>query len=129
MRHSYTILGIFIIFSAISIAISGAPIRVHVVDISALFIAFVAPGFIARNKEIKTQFYIWLLGAVIGLFAWDILSAYIIAKREIFMGWFIIYPIGIVGLVLLQVAVKYINSKLPYNKASQPTPKSGAAEL
>jgi hypothetical protein len=60
--------------SVLSIAISGAPIRVHVVDISTLFIAFVIPGLIAFNKEIKNQLSIWLLGAVIGLLLWDVLS-------------------------------------------------------
>ena len=127
LRHSLTILGIFLILSAISIAISGAPIRVHAVDIAALFVAFAAPGLTALNKETKTQLYIWLLGAVIGLFVWDVLSACVIVKREIFIGWYIIYPIGMLGLVLLQVAIKYINAKLPYNKAYQPKPESGPA--
>jgi hypothetical protein len=118
LRNIFIILGIFFILSVISIIISGAPIRVHIVDVSALFIAFAAPALIALNREIKTQLCIWLLGAFVGVFIWDVLSAYVIAKREIFRGWYIVYPIGVLGLIILQTAIKYINAKLPYNNAS-----------
>jgi hypothetical protein len=97
--------------------ISGAPARVHIVDISALFIAFVIPGLIAINKENKNQLYVWLFGAIIGLLYWNVLSSYVIVKREIFTGWYIVYPVGVIFLLLFQLVVKYINSKLPYNKS------------
>ena len=93
---------------------SGAPARVHAVDISALFIAFVVPGLIVKNKK---KLYIWLFGAVIGLLYWDVLSASVIVKREILMGWYIVYPVGAIAILLLQFITKYINSKLPYNKS------------
>jgi len=35
----------------------------------------------------------------------------VIVKRELFMGWYILYPVGLTGLILLQLAVKYISSK------------------
>jgi len=104
-----------------SILISGAPFKVHVVDISALFIAFVIPGLIASTKKAKRPIYIWLVGSIIGLLFWDVFSAYVIVKREIFMGWYFVYPIGVTMLVLLQLLVKYINSKIPYNKPLQGT--------
>jgi hypothetical protein len=105
---------------------SGAPFKVHAVNMSALFLAFVIPSIIVNIKNIKKPFYIWLLGSVIGILLWDTLSAFVIVKRELFMGWYIIYPIGITALVSLQLLVNYINGKLPYNKSFKPTPKSGS---
>ena len=96
---------------------SGAPARVHAVDISALIIAFVVPGLIVKNKKNKKKLYIWLFGAVIGLLYWDVLSASVIVKRELLMGWYIVYPVGAIAILLLQFITKYINSKLPYNKS------------
>ena len=113
----YATVIIFILLSLISLVISGAPLRVHAVDISALFIAFVLPGLFTNKKENKKQIYIWLFGGVVGLLYWDALSALVIGKREIFMGWYIVYPVGILAILLLQLLVKYINSKLPYNKS------------
>lgn len=113
--------------SLVSIVMSGAPVRVHAVDISALFIAFVVPGVLAINKNNKKQFYIWLFGAVIGLLYWDVLSAYVIVKKEILMGWYIVYPAGVVVILLLQLLVKFINKILPYNnQLNQDAPKTGA---
>lgn len=97
---------------------TGAPLKVHVVDISALFISLVIPALIANFQSVKNQFYIWLFGAVIGLLFWDVLSAYVIVKREIFMGWYLIYPAGVAGLLILQTLIKYINKKMPYNKSN-----------
>lgn len=33
------------------------------------------------------------------------------------MGWYIIYPIGITAVMLLQSLVKHMDEKLPYNKS------------
>ena len=96
---------------------SGAPLRVHLVNIAALFIALVIPNLIVIIKNIKKPLYVWFFGGVIGLLLWDIFSTYVIAKKEIFMGWHIIYPIGIFGLLSLQTFIKYISGKLPYNKS------------
>ncbi len=85
--------------------------RVHAVDISAFFIAFVVPGVLGFNLSLKKQLVTWLVGGIIGLFLWDVGSAYVIVKRELFMGWPILYPLGLIGLCLLQVAVKCIDRK------------------
>lgn len=113
----YTTVVVFILLSLASIVISGAPLRVHAVNISALLIAFVIPSLISKYKANKKQIYIWLFGGIIGLLYWDVLSAFVIVKREIFVGWYIVYPAGIVAILFLQTLVKYINSKLPYNKS------------
>jgi len=109
LRQSYTILTLFLLLSLVSIIISGAPDKVHLVDISTLFIAFVIPGLIGMNKEYKSQFFVWVFGAVIGILYWDILSSYVIVKREIFMYWYIVYPVGVIFLFLFQLIVKYFS--------------------
>lgn len=115
LRSMYITVGAFLLLSIVSIIFYGAPFRVHAVDITALFIALLIPNLIAKNKENKKQIYIWLLGGVIGIFYWDVLSSFVIVKKEIFRWWYIIYPVGIAGIILIQAIIKYINQKLPYN--------------
>ena len=83
-------------------------------DIVAFFFAFVVPGVLGSymgRKSRKKGVMVWLLGGVIGLFLWDAGSALVIAKRELFMGWYILYPLGLMALILLQLAVKYISGE------------------
>jgi len=122
MKKKYirTIIGIFVLLSVLSLLIwNGAPLRVHAVDIAAFFVAFVAPGLLAFNLGRKKQVVIWLVGGTIGLFLWNLGSAFVIVKRELFRGWLFLYPLGLIGLVLLQSVVKYISDKVPYNKGTQ----------
>ena len=121
MKKEYllTIIAVFVFLSMISLLISGAPVRVHLVDIAAFFLAFVVTGLLAFHFGRKNQVLVWLIGGGIGLFLWDVGSAFVIVKRELFMGWFFLYPLGLIGLVLLQVTVKYISDKIPYNKGMQ----------
>lgn len=116
MRQFSITMVVFLLLSLISVVMSGAPLKVHAVDVSALFIAFVISGLIANNKETKKQYFVWLFGGVFGLLFWDVLSAYVIVKREIFMGWYIIYPVGLSALFILHSLVNYINKKLSYNQ-------------
>ena len=44
---------------------------------------------IELSCENKKQLFIWSLGAAAGLLFWDIVSAQVIVKREVFMGWYI----------------------------------------
>lgn len=76
-------------------------------------------GLYAFNLRRKNKVLIWLLGAGIGLFLWDVSSAFVIVKRELFMERFFLYPLGLIGLLLLQFIVKYISCKIPYNKGIQ----------
>ncbi len=83
-------------------------------DIAAFFFAFVVPGLLGSyvgRKSLKKIVMVWLLGGLIGLFLWDVGSTLVIVKRELFMGWYILYPLGLMGLILLQLAVKYISGK------------------
>lgn len=83
----------------------------HAVNIAAFFIAFVVPGVLAFNLGLKKQLTIWLVGGTVGLLLWDIGSTYVIVKSELFMGWPILYPFGLMGLWVLQITVKYIDKK------------------
>jgi hypothetical protein len=111
-EHIRTIIGIFLFLSLLSLLFwSGAPLRVHAVDITAFFIAFVIPGILGFNLSLKKQLVIWFVGGIIGPFLWDVGSSYVVEKRELFMGWTILYPLGLIGLCLLQIAVKWIERK------------------
>jgi hypothetical protein len=115
-KYVMTIIVIYAILSTALLLISGAPIRVNLVDIASFFIAFVVPGMLAFHLNRMNQvIMVWLVGGGIGLFMWDVVSTLVIVKRELFMGWYILYPIGLTGLVLLQIVVKYISDKAPYN--------------
>jgi len=109
LRYIIITVIVFILLSIISLYMSGAPLKVHAIDISALFIAFVIPNIVSYKKDIKKSFYIWLLGSIIGIFYWDVLTSYAIVKKEIFMWWYIIYPVCILSIMLLQIIIKYIN--------------------
>lgn len=117
MKKEYikTIIGVFALLSMLSLLIwNGPPLRVHAVDIAAFFLAFVVPGLLGSYvgcNSFKKVVMVWLLGGLIGLFLWDAGSALVIVKRELFMGWYILYPLGLMGLILLQLTVKYISGK------------------
>jgi hypothetical protein len=119
MKQTHLTVLVFALLSFIIITLSDALFKVHAIDVSALLFAFCVPGLVAINKGKIAQLQTWLFGALIGLLYWDAASAVVIAKREMFMGWYIVYPIGAVAIVSLQSFVKYINSKLPYNKRMQ----------
>jgi len=102
---------VFIVLSLVFIVVSDAPFKVHAVDISALFIAFVIPSLVINAVKEKQQLYILLFCAVAGLLFWDILTAYIIVKRDVFMGWYVFYPVGFLVLFMLHILVKYLNKK------------------
>ena len=85
--------------------------RVHAVNITTFFVAFVVSGLVGFNLSRNKQVVIWLVGGLVGIFLWDVGSAIVIAKRELLMGWPILYPVGLIVLLLLQAIVKYINAK------------------
>ena len=96
---------------------SGAPIKVHAANMFSFFIAYVLATVAVEYRWFKlSKLQIWLAFSILGLVIFDVLSALVIAKRELFMGWFIIYPVGIAGLVLLHIVASYLCGKLPYNK-------------
>lgn len=112
----------FAVLSVISVALGGAPARVHAVNISCFFVAFVGGAVLAERRVGNLPSYtIWLVLGVIGLLLWDLLSAFVVAKAEVFMGWYVLYPLGLVGLVLLQILALATSKLQPFNKFRQGT--------
>ncbi len=94
----------------------------HAVNIGCFFVAFVVGTVLAERRAGNLPGYvIWLLVGGVGLLLWDILSAFAVVKAEVFMGWYVLYPLGLAGLVVLQL-VAVASSKLqPFNKFRQGT--------
>lgn len=108
---------LFAVLSGASIALSGAPPRVHAVNIGCFFVAFVFATILAeRRMQDLPHVVLWLLVGAVGLFLWDLLSTFVIAKVEVFTGWYILYPLGLVGLVLLQLLALATSKLQPFNK-------------
>ncbi len=113
---------LFAVLSAFSVALSGAPARVHAVNIGCFFVAFVVGTVLAERRAGNLPGYIiWLLVGAVGLLLWDILSAFAVVKAEVFMGWYVLYPLGLVGLVVLQLVAVATSKLQPFNKFRQGT--------
>lgn len=113
---------LFAVLSAFSVALSGAPARVHAVNIGCFFVAFVVGAVLAeRRAGNRPGYIIWLLVGAVGLLLWDILSAFAVVKAEVFMGWYVLYPLGLVGLVVLQLVAVATSKLQPFNKFRQGT--------
>ncbi len=113
---------IFAVLSALSVALSGAPAKVHVVNIGCFFLAFVAGTVLAERRVGNRRHYvIWMLSSAVGLLLWDILSSFVVVKAKIFMGWHVLYPLGLVGLVALQLLALTTSKLQPFTKFRQGT--------
>jgi hypothetical protein len=113
---------IFAVLSALSVALSGAPAKVHVVNIGCFFVAFVVGTVMAERRAGNLIGYIiWVLLGAVGLLLWDILSSFVVVKAEIFMGWYVLYPLGLVGLLALQLLALATSKLQPFNKFRQGT--------
>ena len=108
MRQTLLLIVVFITLSLGSFLLSDAPLRVHLVNSFALILAVVVPGLISQKLDAPTRYFAWVIGAVLGLLYWDVFSAQAIVKREPFEGWYIIYPVGFVCIVLLQLSIERV---------------------
>ena len=114
---------IFTLLSLASVAVSGAPFKVHLVNVSCFSLAFVVGAVAAeRYKNFMHRLFTWLLFGASGLLLWDGLSALVIVKAELFMGWYLKYPMGLAGILVLHFLVGFICRFKPFNKQRQPTP-------
>ena len=115
-----TRLMIFFILSSVPIILSGASLKVHAVNIGCLFLSYFIPSVVAeRYFYIKPKMLAWIVGGLIGLVIFDTLSSMVIVKREFLMGWYIIYPVGIFWLVVLQLLTGRLSKLLSYNKKNK----------
>jgi len=102
-----TSLFFFLVLSLGSLFLSGAPAKVHAVNITCFFVAFVLGTVIAEKRPINLPSYvIWLVAGLLGLFSWDVVSSLVIVKAEIFVGWYILYPVGLLGILCLQIMAR-----------------------
>ncbi len=106
-----TALILFILFSLASLLISDAPMRVHAIDISGLFIGYVLPALLTTQRPVRQALVIWLSGAIIALLFLDIGLAWAISKRAPFTGWHLLYPGGILAFILLQFVTRTIDKQ------------------
>ncbi|MEZ8188273.1 hypothetical protein ACED29_20940 [Shewanella sp. 5S214] len=115
-----TIVASFLFFFVLSlglIALSGAPAKVHAANIVCFFVVFVLGTVVAENRKSDLPIYvIWLVVGLVGLFAWDVVSSLIIVKAEVFMGWYILYPAGLLGILCLQILARAVGKYGPFNK-------------
>ncbi|WP_226647318.1 hypothetical protein [Microbulbifer variabilis] len=110
----------FIVLSLGSITLSGAPAKVHVVNVVCFFVAFVLGTVVAEKRLSNLPAYIiWLMAGLVGLFSWDVVSSLVIVKAEIFMGWYILYPAGLLGILCLQILARAASKSGPFNKQRQ----------
>ena len=97
-----TATAIYVAIMGIAVASSGAPPGVHAVDAIGLCAAFWIPAqFVTRPVDVRSQWRV-VLGCIVGgTLIWDVLSAYVIVKRELFWAAFIVYPMALVVFTAL----------------------------
>lgn len=79
--------------------------------------AFVLGTVVTEKRPINLPSYvIWLVAGLLGLFSWDVVSSLVIVKAEIFMGWYILYPVGLLGILCLQIMARAAGKFGPINK-------------
>jgi FtsH-binding integral membrane protein len=85
-KRSHIVSVIFLSTSvfALAVILSGAPLRVHLVDAVSLILAFTIPtAYISRKEDIKTNrvqiISFWFLGTIV----WFLLSSVVVAKAEL----------------------------------------------
>ena len=97
----------FIIYSIvllISMAKSDAPFKVYFVNAISLLIGFFIPSLFSSSvKTILKKWYLLLTFILLGVFIWDFLKSQVIVKADFFVNAHIIYPIGILFLLMLLI--------------------------
>ena len=88
--------------------VSGAPFRVWAVDAGSFALAFLVPALVTAGREWK-EAILWFLGfGLVGILLFDILSSIVIVKREFLMGWYVLYPVGLVALLGLHAVSHWV---------------------
>ena len=87
---------------ALSILLSGAPIRVHLVDLISLLIAFTIPAaLITAKKDIQDKWKIIIIFWLSGTLAWFFLTALVVVKAGINLERFaLLLPASFIGLMI-----------------------------
>jgi peptidoglycan/LPS O-acetylase OafA/YrhL len=98
--HVWVALCLFLAVQAVFWFGSGAPFRVRAADAIPLILGFLGPALLtAESSALGRHLWRYFGAILVALFVFDLVSAMVISKREVSMGWYIIYPLG--GTVLL----------------------------
>ncbi len=94
------------LLSLLLAAVSGAEPRVELMYVLVCFFGLVGIAlFVRRARDVYDKLIPLVIWFMITMLVFDLLSAWLIVKRQPFSGWYAIYPAGI-GLFLV-VAVGY----------------------
>lgn len=118
--HLAISIGIYLTLSAFYLAMNHSSIKIQTIDLGSFFFIYVLPTLAIEKKWTKiAQFKMWVLFALVGIFAYDALSSLAIVKRELFMGWFIMYPIGIFAILFTHTFTLYLSRFWPNREATR----------
>ncbi len=74
---------------------SDAQLQVKLADAMPLVFGFLVPASFTHGLTDLRRRRWWYAGAaLVVLLVYDLVSAALIAKRDVLMGWYIIYPLG-----------------------------------
>ena len=113
-----------------TVAASGAPFRVQLVDAVGLFIAFWLPAqWVAAPHDVERRLLLCAGFILFGCFVWDVLSTVVVAKRELFMGAPLVYGggfvlfaglLGIHGAIVSSIRRRILTEPLQPTRAAEP---------
>ena len=123
MRSFLVPVSIFIALSTVHLLVSGAPLRVHVLSILVLALAFLAPSIWAAHlSQLQARLMVCTACALGAMLTWDATAYIVIAKAEPFFilrssSW--LYVVGCLVLVAASFGASWLAS--PPNKAFKRT--------
>ena len=123
MRSFLVPISIFIALSTAHLLVSGAPLRVHVLSIVILALAFLVPSIWAAHlSQLKARLIVCATCALGAMLAWDATAHLVITKAEPFFilrgsSW--LYVVGCLVLVAASFSASWLAS--PPNKAFKRT--------
>jgi hypothetical protein len=92
---------------------SGAQLRIELVDASALALGFLVPAFFIRCvSDLRRMLWLLVPWAALAVLWFDLWTAEFVVKRDPFMGWQVLYPIGVLFLLGLLLLHSWLVQKL-----------------
>jgi len=129
MRKFVVPLTSYAAFGAMSLAFSGAPMRVHVLSLGVLALALLLPSVLAAHlRSYSSRWLVCIVFAFVAMLVWDMTAHHVVLKAEPF---FIIrtapwaYAIAALFFVPLSFCVAWAGS--PPNNSFKPKPLRGSA--
>ncbi len=99
VRRSSAVL-VFVVITGALPFLSGAPFRLLLAEGASFAFAFLVPALLTARQDWRGAFP-WLLGfGLLGVLLLDVWSSIVIVKREFLMGWYVLYPGGLLALLI-----------------------------